>query len=110
MIRQHPQRAGATWVISSGLGHGMVNNFSPLLFRRQPSSPTSFNKGTALNCYAPMPFHSKRAVVELVNESDQPHLQYFTLIMKPWKISRLEPPTSMPNSGAPIPFKVGDQR
>jgi hypothetical protein len=30
----------------------------------------------ALNCYAPMPF-AERAVVEIVNESDEPHRQYF---------------------------------
>ncbi len=31
-----------------------------------------FKRGCALNCYAPMPFR-KRAVVELVNESDGEH-------------------------------------
>jgi hypothetical protein len=58
------------------LGHGMVNNFQSLLFSASTFHPYRFEKGTALNCYAPMPF-AKRAVVELVNESDQPHLQYF---------------------------------
>jgi hypothetical protein len=59
-----------------GLGHGMVNTFQSALFSASTFFPYQFNKGVALNCYVCMPFHS-RAVVELVNESDQPHLQYF---------------------------------
>jgi hypothetical protein len=58
------------------LGHAMVNNFQSFLFSASTFHPYRFEKGAALNCYAPMPF-AKRAVVELVNESDQPHLQYF---------------------------------
>jgi hypothetical protein len=54
----------------------MVNNFQSFLFSASTLHPYRFEKGAALNCYAPMPF-AKRAVVELVNESDQPHLQYF---------------------------------
>lgn len=58
------------------LGHSMVNSFQSTLFSASTSFPYQFNKPCALNCYAPMPF-AKRAVVELVNESDEPHLQYF---------------------------------
>jgi len=58
------------------LGHGMVNSFQSALFSASTHRPYQFNKGAALNCYVPMPFRS-RAVVELVNESDEPHLQYF---------------------------------
>jgi hypothetical protein len=59
-----------------GLGHGMVNSYQSALFSASTSSPYQFNKGCALNCYVPMPFH-ERALVELVNESDEPHFQYF---------------------------------
>ncbi|RPI26356.1 MAG: DUF2961 domain-containing protein [Chloroflexota bacterium] len=58
------------------LGHGMVNSFQSALFSVSTSFPYQFNKPAALNCYAPMPF-AKRAVVELINESDKPHMQYF---------------------------------
>mgnify|MGYP001341945538 CR=1 FL=1 len=58
------------------LGHGMVNNFESSLFSASTFYPYQFNQPCALNCYAPMPF-ARRAVVELVNESDEPHLCYF---------------------------------
>ena len=58
------------------LGHGMVNSFQSLLFSASSRWDYQFNQGAALNCYAPMPF-AERAVVELVNESDEPHHQYF---------------------------------
>jgi len=58
------------------LGHGMVNSFQSALFSASTFFPYQFNKPCALNCYAPMPF-ARRAVVELVNESDEPHGQYF---------------------------------
>ncbi len=58
------------------LGHGMVNSFQSALFSASTNFPYQFNKPCALNCYVPMPF-AKRAVLELVNESDEPHLQYF---------------------------------
>jgi hypothetical protein len=58
------------------LGHGIVNSFQSLLFTASTSKNNQFNQGCALNCYAPMPF-CERAVVELVNESDEPHRQYF---------------------------------
>jgi hypothetical protein len=58
------------------MGHGMVNSFQNALFSASTFFPYRFNKPCALNCYAPMPF-AKRAVVELVNESDEVHRQYF---------------------------------
>ena len=58
------------------LGHGIVNSFQSLLFTASTRGNNRFNQGCALNCYAPMPFH-KHAIVELVNESAEPHRQYF---------------------------------
>jgi hypothetical protein len=58
------------------MGHGLVNSFQNALFSASTFFDHQFNKPCALNCYAPMPF-GKRAVVELVNESDEPHRQYF---------------------------------
>jgi len=58
------------------LGHGLVNSFQSALFSASTNFAYQFNKPCALNCYAPMPF-ARRAVVELVNESEQPHIQYF---------------------------------
>ena len=58
------------------LGHGMVNSFQSALFSASTHFPYLFNKPCALNSYVPMPF-TKRAKVELINESDQPHRQYF---------------------------------
>ena len=59
-----------------GLGHGMVNSYQSFLFSASTVNNNRFDSGCALNAYAPMPFR-ERAVVELVNESDQPHQQYF---------------------------------
>ena len=59
-----------------GLGHGIVNSYQSALFTSSTKSPYHFNKGTALNCYAPMPFR-ERAVIELLNESNEDHQQYF---------------------------------
>ena len=59
-----------------GLGHSIVNSYQSLLFTASTRSNNSFNNGCALNCYAPMPFR-ERALVELVNESKEPHRQYF---------------------------------
>ncbi|HUU60018.1 MAG TPA: glycoside hydrolase family 172 protein [Phycisphaerae bacterium] len=58
------------------LGHEIVNSFQSLLFTASTSRNNQFNTGCALNCYAPMPFR-KRALVELVNESAEDHMQYF---------------------------------
>lgn len=59
-----------------GLGHGIVNSYQSLLFSASTRDNNRFNQGCALNCYAPMPFR-ERALVELVNESGEPHRQYF---------------------------------
>jgi len=69
-----------------GLGHAIVNSYQSQLFTAStngnnlkegaPDLPTQWATGCALNCYAPMPFR-KRAVVELLNESDADHGQYF---------------------------------
>ncbi len=58
------------------LGHGMVNSFQSALFSASTHFAYMFNKPCALNSYVPMPF-ARSARVELVNESDQPHYQYF---------------------------------
>ncbi len=61
-----------------GLGHGMVNSYQSLLFTAscKPEFANRFDQGCALNGYLLMPF-AERALVELVNESDEPHRQYF---------------------------------
>jgi hypothetical protein len=58
------------------LGHGLVNSFQSALFSASTFFDYQFNKPCALNSYLPMPF-AKRAVVELINESEQAHRQYF---------------------------------
>jgi len=58
------------------LGHGIVNSFQSFLFSASTRRDNSFDQGCALNCYVPMPFR-ERALVELVNESKETHLQYF---------------------------------
>ena len=58
------------------MGHGLVNSFQNVLFSASTFFPYQFNRPCALNCYVPMPF-ARRAVVELVNESTEPHRQYF---------------------------------
>jgi len=59
-----------------GLGHNIVNSYQSFLFSASTAHNNAFNQGCALNCYAQMPFR-ERAVIELVNESDEPHGQYF---------------------------------
>ena len=59
-----------------GLGHGIVASYQSQFFSASTRFPYQFNKGCALNCYLPMPFR-ERALVELVNESDKVHGQYF---------------------------------
>ncbi|MDD2709568.1 MAG: DUF2961 domain-containing protein [Verrucomicrobiae bacterium] len=66
-----------------GLGHGLVSSYQSLLFSASTRFPYQFNKGCALNCYAPMPFH-QRAVVELVNQSRESHIQYFYVDYETW--------------------------
>jgi hypothetical protein len=59
-----------------GLGHGIVNSYQSLLFTASTRATNQFNQGCALNCYAPMAF-CQHALVELVNESAEPHRQFF---------------------------------
>jgi len=59
-----------------GLGNGIVNSYQSILFSASANTHNVFNGGCALNCYVPMPFR-ERAVVELVNETDKEHHQYF---------------------------------
>ncbi|MDQ4077711.1 MAG: DUF2961 domain-containing protein [Chloroflexota bacterium] len=59
-----------------GLGHSLVNSYQALLFSASTNQNNRFNEGCALNCYVPMPFR-ERCVIELVNESHEPHRQYF---------------------------------
>lgn len=60
------------------LGHGIVNSFQSALFTASVHKQWNnhFNFGCALNCYVPMPFR-ERALVELVNQSNEVHNQYF---------------------------------
>jgi hypothetical protein len=59
-----------------GLGHEIVNSYQSLLFSASTRGNNQRNSGCALNCYAQMPFR-KSARIELVNEGDKPHGQYF---------------------------------
>ena len=58
------------------LGHSLVNSFQSALFTASTNYAYTANNRCALNCYVPMPF-AKRAKVELINEGNQPHRQYF---------------------------------
>jgi hypothetical protein len=59
-----------------GLGHSLVNSYQSLFFTASTNQNNQFNRGCALNCYLLMPFR-QRARVELINESREPHQQYF---------------------------------
>jgi hypothetical protein len=59
-----------------GLGNEIVNSYQCYLFNASAWGNNKRNGGCALNCYASMPF-KKSARIELVNEGDQPHGQYF---------------------------------
>ncbi|HMB65339.1 MAG TPA: glycoside hydrolase family 172 protein, partial [Patescibacteria group bacterium] len=59
-----------------GLGHGIVNSYQSLFFSASTAHNNKFNMGCAMNCYLPMPF-KERAVVELINQSEEDHRQYF---------------------------------
>jgi hypothetical protein len=61
-----------------GLGHAMVNSYDSRLFSACAYDwrENKFEVGVALNCYAPMPFR-ERALVEIINEGKNDHLQYF---------------------------------
>ena len=59
-----------------GLGNEIVNSYDSLLFSASTAGNNQFNTGCALNCYVQMPFN-KSARIELVNEGDEMHRQYF---------------------------------
>ena len=67
-----------------GLGHGLVNSYQSMFFSASTRWNNRFNVGCALNCYLPMPFRTG-ARVELVNQSDEPHLQYFYVDYERWE-------------------------
>jgi hypothetical protein len=58
------------------LGNSIVNNFESALFSASTRMPLKANEGVALNCYVPMRF-KERALIELINESDIDHRQYY---------------------------------
>jgi len=58
------------------LGNSIVNSFQSALFTASTARNHQFNEGCALNSYAAMPF-KRRAKVEIVNQSQSPHMQYF---------------------------------
>ena len=58
------------------LGHGMVRSFQSALFTASTAHDPRFGLGCALNAHVQMPFE-RRARIELLNESPEPHLQYF---------------------------------
>ncbi len=69
-----------------GLGNGIANSYESALFTASanqnnvmgydPATGQSRASMCGLNCYAPMPFR-KRAKIELINESDEPHAKWF---------------------------------
>ena len=59
-----------------GLGNEIVNSYDSLLFSASTAGNNQFNTGCALNSYLQMPFN-KSARIELVNEGDEMHRQYF---------------------------------
>ena len=59
-----------------GLGSEIVNSYESLLFSASTAGNNQFNTGCALNTYVQMPFN-KSARIELVNEGDETHRQYF---------------------------------
>ena len=58
------------------LGHEIVNSFESALFTASTGRNNEFNSGCALNSYVQMPFN-KSARIELVNEGEADHGQYF---------------------------------
>jgi hypothetical protein len=61
-----------------GVGHCLPQSYQSALFSVSVKAEETriFGGSAALNCWAPMPFN-KRAVVELVNDSDLPLSHYF---------------------------------
>lgn len=59
-----------------GLGHTIVNSYQSFLFTASTANNNKMEIGCALNCYVQMPFR-RRAHIELINESEEDHCQYF---------------------------------
>ena len=59
-----------------GQGNCYVNSFQSAYFTSSTDSNNKMNELTAMNCYLPMPFRT-RATIELINESDKEHIQYY---------------------------------
>jgi hypothetical protein len=61
-----------------GVGHSMPANYASALFSvsAKPEEALHFGGSAALNSYVPMPFR-RRALVEVINESELPYTQYF---------------------------------
>lgn len=61
-----------------GVCHSVPSNYDSALFSVsvKPEEEFVFGGSAALNCFVPMPFR-RRALVEVVNESDLPLCQYF---------------------------------
>jgi len=60
------------------LGHSICGNFSsiPFTVSANENQRYKFGGSAALNCYLQMPF-GKRARIELENQGENPHIQYF---------------------------------
>ncbi|MCG8624887.1 MAG: DUF2961 domain-containing protein, partial [Proteobacteria bacterium] len=59
-----------------GLGNEIVNSYDSIPFSASTHHNNTFNTGCALNSYLQMPFN-RSARIELVNEGDTTHRQYF---------------------------------
>jgi D-arabinan exo alpha-(1,3)/(1,5)-arabinofuranosidase (non-reducing end) len=61
-----------------GVGHSVPANYASALFTvtAKPEEELHFGGVCSVNSYVPMPF-ARRAVVEVINESDVPYGQYF---------------------------------
>ena len=66
------------------LGHGEVESFQSALFTASTAHDPRFGRGCALNAYWQMPF-ARRARIELLNESAEPHTQYFYIDYERWE-------------------------
>ena len=94
-----------------GLGNEIVNSYDSMLFSASTARNNEFNTGCSLNSYVQMPFN-RSARIELTNEGDTPHRQYFyigftssTLILMP-----MMSPIFTPNSIAKTRAMDGDMK
>ena len=74
------------------IGHSLVTSFATLPFTvsTRAERPT-WGAAAALNCYLPMPFEH-HARIELINESDVPHGQYFYIDYELYRRPPVDPP------------------